>query len=314
MAACAANFGIAIAKLVGYGITGASSMLAEAVHSFADTGNQALLLLGGARARRKADERRPFGYGRERYFWAFVVALVIFALGSVFALVEGYEKFRHPHELESPLVAVVILSIGLVLESGSFWLAVREAKKLRGNRSWWHFIKTTRQAELPVVLLEDLGALIGLLVALAGVGLSMWTGDPRFDGASSMVIGVLLGVIAVVLALEMHSLLIGEAASPEQYQELEAALLSTPRVSRLVHMRTTHLGPDQLLVGAKVEFSETLSAKELTEAIDAAELCMRTAVPSATVIYIEPDFFDPSHPGSKAADEQPSSPAIATSS
>lgn len=296
VAACVANTGLGVAKLVGFFVTGAASMMAEAVHSFADAGNQGLLLWGGARARRAEDLQRPFGYGRERYFWGFVVALVIFALGSVFALVEGYKKVQHPEPLSNPMVAVCILTVGLVLEGGSFWFAFKEAQAQRGQRGWWRFIRESKQAELLVVLLEDLGAILGLLVALAGVGLTMSTGDARFDGLSSMVLGVLLGAIAIVLALEMHSLLIGEAASDTQIHAIEGALTEADEVRKVVHMRTTHLGPDQLLVGAKVEFARGLDTASLAAAINRAEERVRNAVPQARVIYLEPDLFDPRHP------------------
>lgn len=291
IAACIANAGIGIAKLVGFFFTGASSLLAEAVHSFADTGNQALLLFGASRASRGATEEHPFGYARERYFWAFMVALVIFLLGSVFAIYEGVHKWQHPGELNNPLVGVGILVFGILLEGGSFLTALKEANKARGEMGLVPFLKTSKEAELPVVLLEDLGALIGLVLASGAIGLAMVTGDSRYDGLGSIVIGVLLGGIAVALALKMHSLLIGEAASPEQCFAIERTIASDPQVEVLVHMRTTHLGPDVLLIGAKVQFVEGQTFSALSQRINDLEKRIRVAVPQAKYIYLEPDVL-----------------------
>lgn len=290
IAAFLANLGIAIAKFIGFAVTGAASMLAEAVHSLADTGNQGLLLWGGARAKRAPTETHPFGYGRERYFWSFVVALVIFSLGSVFAIVEGIEKIRHPHELESPLIAVAILVVGIVLESFSFRTAIHEARPLRGSASWWEFVHQTRNPELPVVLLEDLGALLGLVLALLGVGLAYFTHDPRFDALGSIAIGILLGVIAIVLAIEMKSLLIGESARPEIVQKLQETISSHQSVQRLIHLRTLHLGPEELLIAAKVAFDPQLSIPELAREIDALETRLRAPIKKTCMIFIEPDI------------------------
>ena len=289
VAAFLANLGIAISKFVAFLFTGAASMLAEAVHSVADTGNQGLLLLGGARARRDPSESHPFGYGRERYFWAFVVALVLFSLGSLFALAEGVDKLRHPHELESPAWAIGVLLVAVGLESLSFRTAIREARPLRRSESWWGFIRRSKSPELPVVLLEDLGALLGLLFALAGVILADVTGNARFDAAGSLAIGALLGVIAVVLAIEMKSLLIGESASVHEADRIRGAIEATAGVSRLIHMRTQHLGPDELLVAAKCSFAGNLDLAGLSEAINDVEQRVRQAVPAARMIYIEPD-------------------------
>jgi cation diffusion facilitator family transporter len=289
LAALAANFGIAIAKFVGFLITGAASLLAEAVHSVADTSNQALLLLGGHRARRSATEEHPFGYGRERFFWAFVVALVLFSMGGLFAIYEGIEKLRHPHEVESLVVAVVILLVAIALETFSLITAVREANHVRGGQSWWTFIRRSKNPELPVVLLEDTGAEIGLLLALVGVVMAHVTEEPRWDAAGSLGIGILLVVIALVLATEMKSLLIGESASPGDQEAIRHAIEDSPEVRRLIHMRTEHLGPDELLVAAKAEFDGGLSFADLARAVDDTEARLRQAVPSARVVYIEPD-------------------------
>jgi cation diffusion facilitator family transporter len=291
VAACLANGGIAIAKIVGFLLTGAASMLAEAVHSLADTGNQALLLLGQRRGQRQPTERHPFGYGRERYFWSFIVALVLFALGSVYAIYEGIHRVLHPTPLEAPLVAVGILSVAVVLESWSFRTALREAHALRGDMGWLEFIRRTKAAELPVVLLEDLGALLGLVFALLGVGLAYLTGDARFDGIGSIVIGVLLGVIAVLLSFEMQSLLIGEAADPAVEKQIRNALSGSSGIQRVIHLRTVHLGPEELLVAAKLEFDVSLSVQALCERIDEAERTIRTLVPIARLVFLEPDVY-----------------------
>ena len=290
IAAFFANLGIALAKFVGFFFTGAASMLAEAVHSVADTSNQGLLLLGERKARRRPTPEHPFGFGTERYFWAFVVALVIFTLGSLFALFEGEEKLRHPHQLESAGWAVAILLLAIVFESFSLRTAVRESRHVKGDESWWAFIRRAKVPELPVVLLEDTGALIGLVFALSGVGLAEVTGNARFDAAGSMAIGVLLGVIAMILVVEMKSLLIGEAASPAVTAKIARAIESAPHVRGLIHMRTQHLGPDELLVAAKVEFDAHLTIAELATVIDDVEAAMRAAVPAARVIYLEPDI------------------------
>ena len=294
LAALGANLGIAIAKFVGFALTGAASMLAEAVHSVADTSNQGLLLLGGARAKRRPTETHPFGHGRERYFWAFVVALVLFSLGGAFAMFEGIEKIRHPHELESVTVAVVILLVAMAMEGFSFRTAVKESRPGKEEAgSWWRFVRTAKVPELPVVLLEDAGALIGLTFALTGVVLTQVTDNPRFDALGSMGIGVLLGVIAVVLVIEMKSLLIGEAATPSEVEAIRGAIEGEGTVNRLIHMRTQHLGPDQLLVAAKVEFDRQLGFEDLTDAINAVEARIRDVVPAARMIYVEPDITRP---------------------
>jgi len=293
IAAFLANLGIAVAKFVGWAVTGASSMLAEAIHSVADTSNQGLLLLGGALSRRREDAEHPFGYGRERYFWSFVVALVIFALGSAFALVEGVSKLRNPHPLESPGWALAILAVGLVFEGASLLTAIRESAPLRRGRSWWRFIHEAKVPELPVVLLEDSGALVGLTLAMLGIGLAQLTGDARFDALGSLAIGVLLGVIAVVLAMEMRSLLLGEAARREDARALRRVVEDHPLVHRLIHMRTEHIGPEQLLVAVKVEMDRSLDFEKLVAGINDLEQALRRAVPIARVIYVEPDIYRP---------------------
>jgi len=289
IAAFFANLGIAISKLVGFVITGSASLLAEAVHSLADTGNQGLLMLGGRRATKAPSRSHPFGFSRERYFWAFVVALVLFTLGGAFAIFEGIEKLLNPHELESIWVAIGLLVAAVVMESFSFRTAIRESNPLRGRDKWWQFIHQTRSPELPVVLLEDFGALIGLAIALCGVILAKVTGNPRWDAAGSLAIGILLCTIAAVLATEMKSLLIGESATADVEEEISARLAGAPRVRSVIHLRTQHLGPDDLLVVAKMEFDPSLSVGELAEVIDEAERQLRETVPQARLVFLEPD-------------------------
>ncbi|ORV98835.1 cation diffusion facilitator family transporter [Mycobacterium kyorinense] len=290
LAALAANAGIAAAKFVGFAVTGSSSMLAEAVHSVADTSNQALLLFGQRAARKEADALHPFGYGRSRYFWSFVVALVLFTLGAVFALYEGYHKIVHPAELTSPVVALAILVVAITLETFSFRTAVVESRPLKGNGSWWRFIRNSRNPELPVVLLEDTGALVGLAFALAGVGLTTLTGNPVWDGVGTIAIGLLLGAIATILMVEMHSLLIGESGTAAEVAAIRAALENTEHVDRLIHLRTQYLGPDEMLVGAKIAVGPHVELATVAATIDAAEANIRAAVPAARVIYLEPDL------------------------
>jgi cation diffusion facilitator family transporter len=290
MAALAANAGIAVAKFIGFLLTHSSSMLAEAVHSVADTSNQALLLLGQRRARREATSLHQFGYGRSRFFYSFVVALVLFTLGAVFALYEGYHKISHPEPLKSPLIAIAILLVAIGLETYSFRTAMVESKPLKGSGTWWQFIRRSRNPELPVVLLEDTGALLGLVFALFGVGLTILTGDAVWDGIGTMLIGALLGVIAVILMVEMHSLLIGESATGEELSAIQAALEGTDNVDRVIHLRTQYLGPEEMLVGAKIALAPSTDLATVAAAIDNAEAAVRAAVPTVHLIYIEPDL------------------------
>jgi cation diffusion facilitator family transporter len=289
VAALIANGGIAVAKFVGYAITGSASMLAEGVHSVADTGNQALLLLGGRRARKEPTVMFPFGYGRERYFWSFVVALVLFSLGSLFAIYEGVHKLEHPEPLDSPGVAYTILIVAILLESYSLRTAVVESNAVRGRLSWSQFVRRAKTPELPVVLLEDIGAMAGLVIALSAITLSETTGNPRWDGYGTLLIGGLLGIIAIFLAIEMKGLLIGEAADPDVEVAIRGAIEGDEGVRRLIHMRTQHLGPEELLVAAKVEFPPDLSGQGLADAVNRIETNVRAVAPIAEMIYIEPD-------------------------
>lgn len=291
LAALSANAGIAAAKFVGAFITGSGSMLAEAVHSVADTANQGLLLLGQRRAAQDADELHPFGYGRNRYFYSFIVALVLFTLGSIYAIYEGIHKIQHPEELSNPIVAIVILFIAICLESYSFMTAIRESIPLKGNSSWWRFIRNSRSPELPVVLLEDTGALVGLVFAFVAVGLTMLTDDPVWDGIGTLAIGALLGVIALILIVEMQSLLIGEGATPEEDKAIRANLVDGKRIDRVIHLKTQYLGPEEILVAAKISIVPDLDIEDIAAAIDDAEARVRAAVPAARVMYLEPDLY-----------------------
>jgi len=290
VAAFVANAAIAVAKFIGFIFTRSSSMLAESIHSVADAGNQGLLLLGGRLARREADDRYQFGFGRERYFWSFVVALVLFTLGSLFAIYEGIEKIRHPHEIESPIWAFAVLGLAIVLESFSFRVAIRESRPLKGEATWWSFIKHSRVPELPVVLLEDLGALLGLVFAFGAVAIAVIFEAPVWDGIGTLAIGLLLGVIAVVLAIEMRSLLLGEGATVANLDMITKAIEESPSVVQLIHIRTQHLGPEELLVGAKVAFDDALDTAGLAAAINEVERRVREVVPMARPMYIEPDL------------------------
>ena len=291
--ALAANLGIAASKFVAALVTGSASMLAESVHSVADSANQVLLLIGGARARRAPSTLHPFGYARERYVYAFLVAIVLFTAGGLYALYEGYHKVSDPHELSSPLVAVVVLLIAMALEGYALRTAMRAANRVRGRQSWVQFVRHARAPELPVILLEDTGALTGLLLALAGVGLSVLTGNGVFDGIASLAIGVLLVCIAVVLATEMKSLLIGEAAAPEEVARIHTALVGPANVDRVIHLRTMHLGPDELLVAANIGISADDHGDTIATTIDQAEARIRAAVPTARLVYLEPDVYRP---------------------
>jgi cation diffusion facilitator family transporter len=295
VAALLANTGIAVSKFIAFLATGSSSMLAESIHSVADAGNQGLLLLGGRRAQRQATPTHPFGYGRERYIYAFIVAVVLFTVGGLFALYEGWHKIQeardHHAGLDSPQWAVGVLVVAIIMEIFSFRTAIVESNKVRASQSWVAFVRRSKSPELPVVLLEDLAALIGLIFALVGVSLAWATGNVLWDGIGTLLIGVLLVVVAIVLAIEMKSLLLGESASKEAVERISAALQADPAIERVIHMKTLHLGPDELLVAAKIAVNAGERAESITQAIDAAEQRVRAAEPLARVIYIEPDIY-----------------------
>ncbi|CAM5481413.1 cation diffusion facilitator family transporter [Leifsonia shinshuensis] len=299
VAAFAANLGIALTKFIAWAFSGSSSMLAEGVHSVADSGNQLLLLLGGRQAKKKADKEHPFGYGRERYVYAFVVSIILFSVGGVFSLYEGVEKLTHPHPLENWWLPLLVLAVAIGLESFSLRTAVHESNPLRKGMSWPQFIRRAKAPELPVVLLEDVAALTGLVFALIGVGLTIITGNGVWDGVGTVLIGLLLVAVAIVLGIETKSLLVGEGASDADVEAIQRAILAGDEVERIIHMRTLYLGPDELLVGAKLAVAGEQTMLEVSAAIDTIERRIRDAVPVARVIYIEPDVWvDPNeqHP------------------
>jgi cation diffusion facilitator family transporter len=304
IAALLANLGIAAAKFVAWIVTGASSMLAEAIHSVADSGNQVLLLVGGKRAARAATPEHPFGFGRDRYVYSFLVAIVLFSVGGLFAIYEGVHKLQHPEELESPQWAIGVLLVAIVLESFSLRTAIKETNAVKpADVSYWRFIRHARAPELPVVLLEDTAALLGLVFALFGVGLATITGNVVFDGLGTILIGVLLVAVAAILGVETKSLLLGEAATPEAQRRIVAALEGGGSGLSVIHMRTQHLGPEELLVAAKIAVRHDDTAASIARAIDEAETRIRAAEPSARVIYLEPDLRRP------GAEPQPGDPS-----
>jgi cation diffusion facilitator family transporter len=290
VAALAANLGIATTKFIAWGLTSSSSMLAEAIHSLADSGNQLLLLIGGKRAAREADEEHPFGFGRARYLYAFIVSVVLFSVGGLFALYEAWHKWHDPHGFESwQWVPIAVLLVAICMESFSFRTAIRESQKVRRGRSWPAFIRQSKAPELPVILLEDFAALLGLLFALFGVGMTLATGDGRWDAVGTAMIGVLLVCVAAVLALETSSLLLGEGAGREDIAAIRSALVGEG-VERVIHLRTMYVGPDELMVAAKIAVPGAGSAADVSAAIDAAEQRVRDAVPPARLIFLEPDI------------------------
>ena len=299
VAALLANSGIAVLKFLAFLLTRSSSMLAESIHSVADAGNQGLLLLGGRRSRRAATPEHPFGYGRERYIYSFIVAIVLFSVGGLFALYEAYHKYHEIHAgepnelLESQWwwVPLAVLTGAIVMESFSFRTAIVESNRTRGDASWSEFVRRAKSPELPVILLEDAAALLGLVFALIGVGLSLLTGNAYWDVVGTAAIGVLLVTVAVILALETKSLLLGEAATPAVQRRIREALESTAGIDRVIHMRTLHLGPEELLVAVKTGVARDASATEVATSIDAAERAIRAVEPTAQVIYIEPDIY-----------------------
>ena len=290
IAALLANLGIALSKFVAFAFTGSSSMLSEAIHSVADSGNQVLLLVGNKRSKKAADAQHQFGYGRRRYVYGFIVSIVLFLVGGLFSLYEGFHKFQHPEDLSDAWIAFLVLGVAIVLEGLSFRTAVREANRARGKRSLFRFLRDARQPELPVILLEDLGALVGLVFALFGVSMAVVTGDGRWDGLGAMAVGTLLVVIAVFLAFEMAAMLVGESALPEEDAAIRAALASSPLVDRVIHVRTLHVGPDELLVAAKIAIGKSDTGQEIAAGIDDAEARLRAAVPTAAYVFLEPDI------------------------
>jgi len=300
LAALGANLGIAVTKFIAAFFSGSASMLAEGVHSLADSANQVLLLVGGRRSRRAATAEHPFGYGRSRYVYAFVVAIILFSVGGVFSLYEGVEKVLHPHPLEVVWLPLLVLVISIGLESFSLRTAIKESNHTRGTQSWVQFVRRAKAPELPVVLLEDVAALVGLVLALLGVGLTWLTGNGVWDGLGTIAIGVLLIAVAVILGIEMSSLLVGEGASRADMDRITAAITAGTEVDSIIHAKTLYLGPDELLVAAKVAMAPTVSLADISERIDTIEARIRAAVPVARVIYLEPDVLDPVRRGAGA--------------
>ncbi len=290
VAALLANLGIAVSKFVAFFFTGSSSMLSEAIHSVADSGNQILLLIGNKRSKKAADARHNFGYGRRRFVYGFIVSIVLFLVGGVFSLYEGLHKIQHPEKLEDAWIAFLVLIVAIILEGFSFRTAIKEANHVRGKRSFPRFLRDARQPELPVILLEDAGALVGLVIALFGVTMAVVTGDGRWDGVGAISIGLLLVVIAIFLSMEMSAMLVGESALPEEVEAIRVALESSDGVLRVIHLRTVHTGPDELLVAAKIAVAHSATGAEIAQDIDDAEVKLRAAVPSAKYVFLEPDI------------------------
>jgi cation diffusion facilitator family transporter len=293
LAALGANLGIAVTKFIAFFFSGSSSMLAEGVHSLADSGNQLLLLLGGRQAKKKADKEHPFGYGRERYVYAFVVSIILFSVGGVFSIYEGIEKLAEPHPIENAWLPILVLVIAMGLEGFSLRTAVRESNHSRGKQSWVQFVRRAKAPELPVVLLEDTAALLGLAFAFIGVVLSVITGNGVWDGIGTLFIGALLVAVAVVLGMETKSLLVGEGASDADTTAIRGAIEGTANVDRLIHMKSLYLGPEELLVAAKIALPPESELRDVAATINQVEENIRSAVPIARVIYIEPDVYVP---------------------
>jgi cation diffusion facilitator family transporter len=291
VAALVANIVIATTKFVAAAISGSASMFAEGVHSLADSGNQVLLMIGGRRSRRAATDNHPFGYGRSRYVYAFVVSIVLFSVGGMFSIFEGVQKLNEPHELEQAWLPLTVLGVSIILESFSLRTALRESKIARGQQSLVQYIRHAKAPELPIVVLEDIAALIGLVLAFGGVGLTVLTHDPIWDAIGTLCIGALLILVALALGAETSSLLIGEGAVADDTDKIHAALLQATGVNQVIHMKTLYLGPDELMLGAKIAVESTDSAATVAKAIDEAERLVRQSVPAVKVIYLEPDIL-----------------------
>jgi cation diffusion facilitator family transporter len=297
VAALLANLGIALTKVLAWALTGSSSMLAEAIHSFADCGNQGLLLVGGRRSRRAPTRQHPFGYARERYIYAFLVSIVLFSVGGLFALYEAYHKYHEVHTGEPNdlltsswwWVPIVVLLAAVVMESLSLRTAVRESNRSRGGLSWVAFVRRAKSPELPVVLLEDVAALTGLVFALVGVSLTLLTDNGYWDVAGTAAIGLLLVAVAVILGIETKSLLLGESAALGDQRDIEAAIVASDDGLEIINLRTMQLGPGSVLVACKIAVEPSDVAADIVDHINAAEVRIRAAVPDARYVFIEPD-------------------------
>lgn len=287
--ALAANLGIALAKFAAAAISGSSSMLTEGVHSLVDSGNQLLLLYGQRRARRQADAAHPFGYGRELYFWAFVVAILIFAVGAGVSIYEGWRHIRTPEPLRDPLINYIVLGVAVLLEGTSWAIAVREFNAGRGDTGWWRAIRGSKDPAGFIVLFEDSAALVGLGIAAAGVWASHHFNDPRIDGVASVLIGLILAAVAIILARESKGLLIGEAADPKLIALIRSIMDRHPEIRAVNHVRTVHTAPDAIFVAISAEFAPTLPMGAGEALIEEIETELKRAVPQLTSVYIRPE-------------------------
>jgi len=287
-AALIANFGIAVAKFVGAGITGSSAMIAEGVHSVVDTGNQVLLLLGMKRAQRPANERHPFGYSREIYFWCFVVAVVLFTAGGTFAIYEGVQKLSHPHPIDNPMVNYGILVVAIILEAGSFAVALKEFRKVAGGRHWWSAVTEAKDPVLFTVLFEDTAAMIGLVVALVGLLAAHLLDMPVLDGVASIVIGLVLIAASIILARETMSLIVGEAAAPEVLADIERLIRAEPSINGVRDIASVHLGPTDIVVTAAVDFDDDVTAGEVEKVIARINAAVKAAQPDVKRLFLAP--------------------------
>lgn len=289
--ALSANMGIAITKTIAAVITGSGAMLAESIHSFADCGNQGLLFLGLKSSKKKPDIEHPLGYGKEIYFWSFVVALILFSMGGLFSIYEGIHKISVHEGLKSPVIAIVVLSVSMILEAASLFGCLTQIKKLRHKESLWKWVKNSRKSELIVVLGEDIAALLGLALALVAVVLSAITGNPVFDAFGSIGIGILLVIISFFLAFKVKSLLIGRSTDDKTREEIKLFLESRPEITSIYNMITLQLGPD-IMVAVKVKMTEVDSVKLLMKNINKCESELKKQNPAIRWVFFEPDSID----------------------
>ncbi|WP_062071649.1 cation diffusion facilitator family transporter [Demequina sediminicola] len=290
IAALSANLGIGVTKFGAWALTGASSMLAEAIHSVVDSGNQILLLVGKKKSTRAADDTHPFGYSRNRYYYAFLVAVMLFSLGGLFSLYEAWQKWQEPEPIDSwAWVPLVVLLLAMVMEGLSLRTAIKEANQVRGKLGWFAYIRRSRSPEIPVILLEDTAALVGLVFAFFGVSMTLITGDGQWDAVGTAMIGLLLVTNAVILAKETKSLLMGESVTKEDLQRIRDAFAVSP-LTDVIHLRTMHLGPDDVMIAAKVGVAPGAQIDQIAADINDAERRIRAEVPAARLIYIEPDL------------------------
>lgn len=288
-AALAANVGIAIAKFIAAGLSGSSSMATEGVHSLVDSGNQILLLYGQKRAAQRPDAFHPFGYGRELYFWAFVVAILIFAVGAGISIYEGLVHIQQPHPIQDARLSYIVLAIAFLMEGTSWTVAVRDFNRTRGKQSWWKAVRRSKDPPGFIVLFEDSAAMIGLVIAALGIWGSGYFQDARIDGMASVLIGLVLGVVAILLARESKGLLIGEAADPALIQRLRTVLEAHPHIDAVNHIRTVHTGPQSVFVAVSADFADDLLMGDAETLIETLETRMKALSPAIASIYIRPE-------------------------